>query len=75
MPTGTWHPDPSVQQVGSMISRTWILAWKQLEPLLIEGCGLSPKEAHEVATSAIEELSCPETPVLAKYRMTYGTKI
>ncbi|KAF8600157.1 S-adenosyl-L-methionine-dependent methyltransferase [Ceratobasidium sp. AG-I] len=75
MPTGTWHPDPNVQQVGSIITRTWILAWKQLEPLLIEGCGLTPEEAHKVASSAIEELEHPETPILAKYRMIYGTKI
>ncbi|KAF8598269.1 S-adenosyl-L-methionine-dependent methyltransferase [Ceratobasidium sp. AG-I] len=74
IPTGTWHPDPNVQQVGSLASRTWIFAWKQLEPLLVEG-GLTPKQAHEVATSAIEELHRTELPVLFKYHVMYGTKI
>ena len=74
IPTGTWHPDPNVQKVGSLASRTWILAWKQLEPLLVEG-GLTPEQANEVATAAIQELQCTELPVLFRYHVMYGTKI
>ncbi|KAF8600154.1 S-adenosyl-L-methionine-dependent methyltransferase [Ceratobasidium sp. AG-I] len=74
IPSGTWHPDPQVQQVGSLASRTWIFSWKQLEPVLIEG-GLTSEQAKEVAASAIHELHQTERPILAKYNVIYGTKI
>lgn len=74
IPTGTWHPDSHVQEVGSLASRTWIFSWKQLEPVLIEG-GLTPEQAKEVAASAIHELHQTERRILAKYNVIYGTRI
>ncbi|KAF8600158.1 S-adenosyl-L-methionine-dependent methyltransferase [Ceratobasidium sp. AG-I] len=73
IPTGTWHPDPSVKKVGSLASRLWTLAWKQLGALLIEE-GLTPEEANELANSAVKELQDTELPILAKYHVIYGTK-
>ncbi|KAG9081406.1 hypothetical protein FRC07_014515, partial [Ceratobasidium sp. 392] len=55
MPTGTWHPDPNVAQVGGLIARTWMMAWKQLEGMLAEH-GLSEEEARRVSETCIEEL-------------------
>ena len=74
IPTGTWHPDPNVQKVGALVSRKWALAWQQLGPLMVEG-GLTPEEAQEVTSSAIEELKHTERPIVAKYHVIYGTKI
>lgn len=73
IPTGTWHSDPHVKQVGSLVSRGWALAWKQLEPLLIED-GLTPERANEIATSALEELQHTEIPIVVKYHIVYGIK-
>lgn len=74
LPTGTWHPDPAVQQVGGLITRAWMIAYKQLEPLLVEN-GLTPEQANQVVTAAINELRQTERQILAKYHMIYGTKI
>jgi hypothetical protein len=74
LPTGTWHPDPAVQQVGGLISRAWMLAWTQLEPLLIEN-GLTPDEASKVVSAALEELRRVELRVVVKYHMICGTKV
>lgn len=75
IPTGTWHPDPNVQKVGSLVSRNWALAWQQLGPMMVEEGGLSPEEADEVTSSAIEELKRTECPIVVKYHIIYGTKM
>lgn len=74
LPTGTWHPDPNVKKIGGLASRLWTLAWKQLEPLLVEE-GLTPEHANELASSAVKELQNTELPILAKYHVIYGTRI
>lgn len=74
IPTGTWHPDPNVQQVGRLVSRVWALAWKQLEPLLVEE-GTSPEEANELATNAIQELQHTDRRILVKYHVISGMKL
>jgi hypothetical protein len=73
LPTGTWHPDPAVQQVGSLISRAWMLAWRQLEPLLVEN-GMTPDEAGRVVGGCLEELRRMDMSAVAKYHMICGTK-
>ncbi|KAF8600156.1 hypothetical protein BDV93DRAFT_608830 [Ceratobasidium sp. AG-I] len=74
IPTGTWHPDPSVQKVGSLASRVWVFAWKQLGPLLVEE-GLTPEQASELIAAAIQELEQTELRIVAKYHVVYGSKI
>ncbi|CAE6516930.1 unnamed protein product [Rhizoctonia solani] len=74
LPVGTWHPDPAVQQVGDLIGRGFALAWKQLEPALVD-YGSSPEEAHRLATASIAAYEDPSQRVLGKYHMIYGTKI
>ncbi|KAG8701072.1 hypothetical protein FRC09_005575 [Ceratobasidium sp. 395] len=74
MPTGTWHPDPAVAQIGALISRTWMMAWRQLEGVLTEH-GLDEDEAKRVASTCIEELQNGQNvPAVAKYWMYYGIK-
>ncbi|CUA71323.1 hypothetical protein RSOLAG22IIIB_09505 [Rhizoctonia solani] len=74
MPVGTWHPDPAVQRVGELIARGFALAWRQLEPALVD-YGTSPEEAHQHATAAIAAFENMSLPVVGKYHMAYGTKI
>lgn len=74
IPTGTWHSDPNVQQVGSLVSHVWELAWKQLEPLMVEE-GLTPEQAKELIAAAIQEVQHTELRILGKYHVVYGTKI
>ncbi|CAE6465219.1 unnamed protein product [Rhizoctonia solani] len=74
LPAGTWHPDPAVQRVGELISRAFSLAWKQLEPALID-CGASPEEANWLATESIAAYEDMSLPIVGKYHMAYGTKI
>ncbi|QRV82923.1 methyltransferase domain protein [Ceratobasidium sp. AG-Ba] len=45
LPAGSWHPDPGVAQVGSLLSRMWQLAWRQLEGMLAAD-GLGEDEAQ-----------------------------
>ncbi|KAH7335825.1 S-adenosyl-L-methionine-dependent methyltransferase [Rhizoctonia solani] len=73
LPAGTWHPDPAVQRVGELISRAFALAWKQLEPALID-CGASPEEANWLATESIAAYEGMSLPIVGKYHMAYGTK-
>ncbi|QRV97131.1 methyltransferase domain protein [Ceratobasidium sp. AG-Ba] len=76
MPTGGWHPDPSVAQVGSLICRTWQLAWRQLEGLLSED-GLGEEEAKKVCRMCIDELVQVNeggVKILSKYWMWWGFK-
>ncbi|KAG9114899.1 hypothetical protein FRC07_007605 [Ceratobasidium sp. 392] len=74
MPTGTWHPDPNVAQVGGLVSRTWMMAWKQLEGVLAEH-GLGEEEARRVSEMCIEELTKGHNiPCVAKYWIYYGVK-
>ena len=74
LPTGAWHSDPTVRQVGSLVSYVWTLVWRQLEPLMVEG-GLTPEQAHETATTAIQELQRNQLPILVKYHIVYGTRL
>lgn len=74
IPTGTWHPDPKVQQVGSIASRVWAFAWRQLGPLLVEE-GLTPEQANELTNAAIQELEDTERQIVVKYHVVYGTKV
>ncbi|QRW11677.1 methyltransferase domain protein [Ceratobasidium sp. AG-Ba] len=76
MPTGGWHPDPAVAQVGSLISRLWQLAWRQLEGALAEN-GMDADEAKRVSQTCIEEFSkADENKIksIAKYWMWWGFK-
>ncbi|KAJ1300486.1 hypothetical protein OPQ81_005300 [Rhizoctonia solani] len=62
IPVGTWHPDPAVQRVGDLTSRAFALAWKQLEPALVE-YGSSPEEASRLATASITVYENTSLPV------------
>ncbi|CEL58663.1 hypothetical protein RSOLAG1IB_08726 [Rhizoctonia solani AG-1 IB] len=73
IPTGTWHPDPAVKQVGALITRLWSLAWRQLEPALV-GYGLSQEEASDVCKKAMDELAHPDIRCLGKYHMVTAIK-
>ncbi|KEP47442.1 methyltransferase domain protein [Rhizoctonia solani 123E] len=73
LPTGTWHPDPAVKQVGALITRVWTLAWRQLEPALVE-YGLTQGEANEICRQAMDELAHTELQCLGKYHMVTATK-
>ncbi|CAE6480937.1 unnamed protein product [Rhizoctonia solani] len=73
LPTGTWHPDPAVKQVGALTARTWALAWRQLEPTLVE-YGLTQEHANELCKRAMDELSHPGVQCLGKYHMVIATK-
>ncbi|CAE6416121.1 unnamed protein product [Rhizoctonia solani] len=73
IPTGTWHPDPAVKQVGALIARVWSLAWRQLEPALVD-YGLSQEEASEVCKKAMDELAHPNVQCLGKYHMVTAIK-
>ncbi|KAJ1300475.1 hypothetical protein OPQ81_005289 [Rhizoctonia solani] len=73
LPTGTWHPDPVVKQVGALITRVWTLAWRQLEPMLVE-YGPTQENANKICKQAMEELSHPELQCLGKYHMVTATK-
>ncbi|QRW24041.1 hypothetical protein RhiXN_10365 [Rhizoctonia solani] len=74
MPVGTWHPDPAVQQVGDLISRGFALAWRQLEPAMID-YGSSPEEANRLCAGSIAAYENTNLRVVGKYHMIYGTKI
>jgi hypothetical protein len=74
MPVGAWHPDPAVQQVGDLIARGFALAWKQLEPFLIDD-GVSPEDASLICAGAIAAYERKDFQVLCKYHMVYGTRI
>ncbi|KAG9124157.1 hypothetical protein FRC07_012629 [Ceratobasidium sp. 392] len=74
MPTGGWHPDPNVAQVGALAARQFMMAWKQLDGLLVEA-GMKEDEAKRVAETSIEDLKRTQSvPCLAKYMMYYGIK-
>ncbi|CUA71324.1 hypothetical protein RSOLAG22IIIB_09506 [Rhizoctonia solani] len=73
LPTGAWHPDPAVKQVGALTARLWSLAWRQLEPTLIE-YGLTQEKANGICERAIEELAHTELQSLGKYHMVTATK-
>lgn len=73
MPVGAWHSDPAVQQVGDLIARGFSLAWKQLEPSLIDS-GTPPEEASRICSAIIEAYSRSDFHVVGKYHMVYGTK-
>ncbi|QRV82932.1 methyltransferase domain protein [Ceratobasidium sp. AG-Ba] len=76
MPTGRWHPDPAVAQVGSLISRLWQLAWKQLAGVMAEN-GMEEEEARNVSRACTEEFARGDEmriPSLAKYWMWWGFK-
>ncbi|KAG8706241.1 hypothetical protein FRC08_001181 [Ceratobasidium sp. 394] len=74
VPTGTWHPDPAVSQVGNLVTRLWMMAWKQLEGMLAEG-GLDEDEARRVSRACIDEFqNGQKIPCVAKYWMISGIK-
>ncbi|CAE6516933.1 unnamed protein product [Rhizoctonia solani] len=73
LPTGTWHPDPAVKQVGALITRVWTLAWRQLEPALVE-YGLTQEEANEICKQAMDELAHKEVRCLGKYHIVTAIK-
>ncbi|KAG9101158.1 hypothetical protein FS749_009877 [Ceratobasidium sp. UAMH 11750] len=72
IPTGSWHPDPAVAQIGALASRMFMMAWKQLEGMLAE-TGLDEDEARRVSEMCIEDLK-GNVPTVAKYFMAYGVK-
>lgn len=72
-PIGTWHPDPAVQQVGAVCARTFSLAFRQLEPAVVE-TGVPPDEAKKICAKTMEEMTRMDLPLLGKYHMVYGTK-
>ncbi|CEL58662.1 hypothetical protein RSOLAG1IB_08725 [Rhizoctonia solani AG-1 IB] len=73
LPVGTWHPDPAVQQVGDLISRGFALAWRQLEPALID-YGSTPEEASRLCAASVAAYENTSLRAVAKYHMVYGTK-
>ncbi|CAE7157503.1 unnamed protein product [Rhizoctonia solani] len=73
LPTGTWHPDPAVKRVGALTARVWTLAWRQLEPTLVE-YGLSQEEASDLCKKAMDELAHKDLQCLGKYHMVTATK-
>ncbi|KAG8766942.1 hypothetical protein FRC12_006559 [Ceratobasidium sp. 428] len=74
IPTGGWHPDPNVAQIGALAARQYMLAWKQLEGILVES-GLGEDEAKQVPELCIEELQKTQSfPTVSKYWMYYGIK-
>ncbi|CAE7233974.1 unnamed protein product [Rhizoctonia solani] len=74
LPVGTWHPDPAVQRVGEIVTRTFSLAWRQTDAAMIEA-GISKEDAEDICAKAIAELNCMKLPLLGKYIMVYATRL
>ncbi|KAF8600163.1 hypothetical protein BDV93DRAFT_525582 [Ceratobasidium sp. AG-I] len=74
IPSGSWHPDPILQQVGAMAQEVWRDTWLSCVPLLMEH-NLSREEVRGILEGAMRELCDPSVQTVWKYTMVTCFKI
>jgi len=73
VPSGPWHPDPLLQDIGMMSVRLLKTVYLNLKPLL-KSLGSSDEEIDKLVEMAMSELQNPLNQLILKYHVVCAFK-